>query len=155
MVLDWQAFGQIAGKIALAYLLAIPLGWDREKESRGVGLRTFPLVAIASCGYVLLGADTPDANSRVLQGLLTGIGFIGAGAIMNGAGGVQGTATAASIWNTGVIGASVGMGRYEIGIFLSLINLVTLRLLRQFKAHARNGQQNGGDEPGPGGIIGA
>ena len=92
----------MAAKITMAYLLALPIGWERERVQHSVGLRTFPLVAMASCGYVLLagegaGADAA-ARSRIIQGLTTGIGFIGGGAIMRARGNVHGTATAASIW---------------------------------------------------------
>jgi putative Mg2+ transporter-C (MgtC) family protein len=135
---DWQIAAQSAGRIALAYVLALPIGWDREREGHSVGVRTFPLVAMASCGYVLLartfgGSDPAAAESRVIQGLLAGIGFIGAGAIIKSQADVHGTATAASIWNTGVIGASVALGRWEIGLILSVMNLLTLRLLLPLK----------------------
>ena len=69
----------------------------------------------------------------MLQGLITGIGFIGGGAILRDGRTVMGTATAASLWNTGVIGAAVGFALYDIGIVLSLLNLATLRLLAPFK----------------------
>ena len=136
-LLDWQVFGVIAAKVTAAYLLALPIGWERERVQHSVGLRTFPLVAMASCGYVLL-ADTAAggdaaARSRIIQGLTTGIGFIGGGAIMRGRGNVHGTATAASIWNTGVIGAAVAESHFEIAIILSLLNLVTLHLLVPLK----------------------
>jgi len=68
----------------------------------------------------------------VLQGLITGIGFIGGGAILKTGGTVRGTATAASIWNTGLIGVAVAFARYEIAIVMSLINFVTLRLVKEF-----------------------
>jgi putative Mg2+ transporter-C (MgtC) family protein len=144
-LIDWRACGMIAGKIAAAYFLALPIGWEREQAGHSVGVRTFPLVAMASCGYVLL-ADTiagPDlaARSRIIQGLTTGIGFIGGGAILRGRGNVHGTATAASIWNTGVVGAAVASSRYEIAIVLSLINLVTLRLLLPLKARLDRREQ--------------
>lgn len=134
---DWQLFGTIAVKVTVAYLLALPIGWERETVQHSVGLRTFPLVAMASCGYVLL-ADTatgvdPAARSRIIQGLTTGIGFIGGGAIMRGRGNVHGTATAASIWNTGVIGAAVAESHLEIAVILSLLNLITLHLLVPLK----------------------
>jgi len=130
---DWQVFGAMAAKITAAYLLALPIGWERERVQHSVGLRTFPLVAIASCGYVLLadkvaGGDV-SSRSRIIQGLVTGIGFIGGAAIMRGRGNVHGTATAASIWNTGVIGAAVAESRFEIAVILSLLNLITLHLL--------------------------
>jgi len=140
---DWQLFGVIAAKISAAYFLALPLGWERERVQHSVGLRTFPLVAMASCGYVLLAdkAAGGDATTRshIIQGLTTGIGFIGGGAIMRSRGNVHGTATAASIWNTGVIGAAVAESRFEIAVILSLLNLITLHLLvprRERAGHA-------------------
>jgi putative Mg2+ transporter-C (MgtC) family protein len=69
----------------------------------------------------------PDALSRLLYGLMTGIGFIGGGAILKHRQTVHGTATAASIWNTGAIGAAVGFDRYEIALVLCIMNVVTLR----------------------------
>jgi len=137
---DWRLFGTIAAKISAAYFLAVPIGWERERVQHSVGLRTFPLVAMASCGYVLL-ADTAaggdaTARSHIIQGLTTGIGFIGGGAIMRGRGNVHGTATAASIWNTGVIGAAVAESRFEIAVILSLLNLITLHLLVPRKERA-------------------
>jgi putative Mg2+ transporter-C (MgtC) family protein len=93
-------------------------------------------VAIAACGYTLVGIavlDSTDAEARVLQGIITGIGFIGGGAILKSKGNVKGTATAASIWNTGLIGMAVAFGRYEIAVLMSAINFVTLRYVRQLK----------------------
>jgi len=121
-------------KIVLAYLLTLPIGWEREREAHSVGVRTFPIVAMASCGYLLLvsGGD-PASQSRVLQGMIAGIGFVGGGAILKEGATVKGTATAASIWSTGVVGAAVAMGRYEIAIILSVLNLITLKVLWRFK----------------------
>ena len=121
-------------KIVLTYLLTFPIGWEREKEAHSVGVRTFPIVAIASCGYVLLvtSADASD-QTRVLQGLIAGIGFVGGGAILKEGTNVRGTATAASIWGTGVVGAAVALGRYEIAVILSLLNFLTLKVLWRYK----------------------
>ena len=122
--------------LVMAGVLTVPIAWDREVESRGVGLRTFPLVAIAACGYTLVGIsvlDSTDAEARVLQGIITGIGFIGGGAILKSKGNVKGTATAASLWNTGLIGMAVAFGRYEIAILMSAINFITLRYVRRLK----------------------
>jgi putative Mg2+ transporter-C (MgtC) family protein len=116
--------------------LALPIGWDRERSKRHFGLRTFPLVAVAACGFMLTGIsvlDSTEAEGRVLQGIITGIGFIGGGAILKGESTVRGTATAASIWNTGAIGIAVAFNRLEIGILLSLLNFVTLRLVGEVK----------------------
>ena len=137
MLVDWSTIVSHLVHVTIAYLLALPVAWDREKESRSAGLRTFPLVAVASCGYMLvtlsLIGNDPAGPSRIIQGLIAGIGFIGGGAILKDRGSVSGTATAASIWNTGAIGAAVAFKRYEIAIVLSAINFVTLRLLTPLK----------------------
>jgi putative Mg2+ transporter-C (MgtC) family protein len=90
---------------------------------------------MASCGYLLILGPHPDSGdqSRLLQGLITGIGFVGGGAILKEGATVKGTATAASIWNAGVIGASVAVGRYEIAVILAILNLITLRALLPLK----------------------
>ena len=122
-------------RIGITYLLTALIGWEREGEAHSAGLRTFPLVGIASCGYMLIfGPQGTSADqSRVLQGLITGIGFVGGGAILKERATVKGTATAASIWNAGVIGASVAMGNYGIAVALAAINLFTLRALLPLK----------------------
>jgi putative Mg2+ transporter-C (MgtC) family protein len=123
-------------RLATAYVLALPVAMDREVESRGAGLRTFPLVAIAACGYTLVGIsvlDSTDAEARIMQGLITGIGFIGGGAILKSKGNVSGTATAASIWSTGLIGMAVAFNKLEIAVLISAITFITLRYVRQLK----------------------
>ena len=116
--------------LALAYALALPMAIERERNARSAGLRTFPLVAMASCGFVLTGfaafGDDPGAQSRVLYGLMTGIGFIGGGAILKEGGGVHGTATAASIWATGAVGAAVGFRSYDVAIAVCVATAATL-----------------------------
>lgn len=127
--------------MSIAYALALPIGWNREREARSAGLRTFPIVAIASCGLAMLGSSfanqTADANSRILQGLVTGIGFVGGGAILRAKHSVSGTATAASVWNVGILGAAVGFGYWHIGVVLSVVNFLTLQYLTPFKRDIR------------------
>lgn len=136
--IDWRILLITAGKISAAYALSLPTGWWSEKQGHAVGIRTFPIVAMASCGYLLTlgnltGSDSLAANSRVLQGLVTGIGFVGGGAIVKEGVNVRGTATAASIWNMGAIGAAIAFGRYEVAIVLALLNLLTLEGLVPLK----------------------
>lgn len=134
--IDWELVATHLGLLAVAYLFAVPIGWDQEREARSAGLRTFPLVALASCGYVLLGLQVftgSEANARVMYGLMTGIGFIGGGAILKDGGAVHGTATAASIWLTGAIGAAVAWRHIEIALVLSVITFATLRWIRPLK----------------------
>lgn len=133
---NWQdAWGTIS-HLGLAYLLTVGIGWESERETHRAGVRTFPIVGMASCGFLLLLAPHPDSGdqSRLLQGLITGIGFIGGGAILKDGVTVKGTATAASVWNAGVIGAAVAMNRYSIAIMLSILNLFTLYLLMPLKS---------------------
>ena len=121
-------------QILLSFGLTAVIGWDREREGHSTGVRTFPIVGMASCGYLLIvSSGDAAAQSRVLQGLITGIGFVGGGAILKDGGTVHGTATAASIWNAGVIGASVAMGHYGVAVTLAALNLITLRALLPLK----------------------
>lgn len=134
--LDWSRLLADLGLVLAAFTLALPIGWERDDADRPAGLRTFPLVGLASCTFMLLGLrafpDSPDAQARILQGLITGIGFIGGGAILKdgSAGHVRGIATATSIWSTGAIGAAVALGRLELGALLSLMNFMILRWIR-------------------------
>lgn len=123
--------------LSAAYLLALPIGWNREREERSAGLRTFPLVAVATCGVVqategILNGH-PEGTARIIEGLLSGMGFIGGGAILKDGGSVRGTATAASLWSTGATGAAVGLGAYDVAVMVSLFTFLTLFLLTPLK----------------------
>jgi putative Mg2+ transporter-C (MgtC) family protein len=114
-------------QLFIALFLALPVALNREFNSNGAGLRTFPLVAVASCAFMLVGMsvfNTVEAEARVMYGIMTGMGFIGGGAIFKTDNQVSGTATAAGIWNTGAIGVSVAFQRYEIAIVLSVMAFV-------------------------------
>jgi putative Mg2+ transporter-C (MgtC) family protein len=139
IAVDWTVALSISGRLLGAYLLALPIGFEREASERTMGLRTFPLVAFSSAAYLtlahrLFGPD-PNAQARVLAGLVTGIGFIGAGAILKlrGEDSVHGTATAASVWTTGAIGAAMAYGEYVIAILLSAVTYATLRWMTPLK----------------------
>ncbi len=131
----WRDIWNNFQHVAIAYILTASIGWESEKEVHSAGVRTFPIVGMASCGYLLLLGDQPDpaAQSRLLQGLITGIGFIGGGAILKEGANVKGTATAASVWNAGVIGCAVAMNHYGIAVTLTLLNFLTLRALLPLK----------------------
>ncbi|QEW07526.1 MgtC/SapB family protein [Nitrincola iocasae] len=143
--IDWNIVILHIRDLLFAYILALPIGWDREKHERTAGLRTFPLVAVAACGYMLVGLQvlsSTDAEARVMEGIITGIGFIGGGAILKnvvqGESFVSGTATAASLWLTGAIGISVATGRLEIALILSVLTFFTLRIVTPAKALLRS-----------------
>ncbi len=136
---SWDVDAALSNLIILgvAYILALPIGWNRELEERSAGLRTFPLVAIASCGFVMVALEVLGPNSgehsRILEGLMTGIGFIGGGAILKQGDRATGTATAASLWATGAMGAAVGYGQLDIAVILSVVIFVTLSVLSPLK----------------------
>lgn len=136
MQINWGHVLSNLSHMAVAYLLALPIGLDRQASSRHFGLRTFPLVAAVSCGFMLVGMSvisSTDGEARIFQGIITGIGFIGGGAIFKGEDSVKGMASAASLWNTGAIGLAVAFNRFEVAISLSLLNILTLYLLGHFK----------------------
>ena len=123
--------------LVIAYALAFPIGWNREKEERSAGLRTFPLVAVATCGVVqaaeVMAGGSAEAMARIIEGLITGMGFIGGGAILRKEDSVRGTATAASLWVTGAIGIAVGIGSYDVAVMLTAATAFTLWLLPPLK----------------------
>jgi putative Mg2+ transporter-C (MgtC) family protein len=132
--------------MAIAYLLALPIGWNREKADRSAGLRTFPLVALATCGVIQatehLLEGHPEGTARIIEGLMAGMGFIGGGAILKTKLSVHGTATAASLWATGATGVAVGLGAYDVGVVISLFTFLTLWLLTPLKQEAAASDQN-------------
>ncbi len=122
--------------LTASYFFALPLGWARRPHTDPViGLRVFPLVAVSSCAYLFLGqrlfaGASAKEQSDVLQGLMTGIGFVGAGAIVKERGESRGVATAAAVWTTGIIGAAVAYGYYSMAAVVCAISLVILRFGR-------------------------
>jgi putative Mg2+ transporter-C (MgtC) family protein len=126
-------------KLVIALVLTIPVAYNRENATKIMGLRTFPLVAIATCGFILISnsfiePSSEDARARVLQGILSGIGFIGGGAILKKGDRVLGTASAASIWTTGAIGVAVAYAKFDIALFLAFANFGILHWLTRFKS---------------------
>jgi len=144
---DWKFAVIDLLRVGIAFALAVPIGWERHESKRNLGLRTFPIVAMAACGFMLIIKNMPGANAethaRLIAGLISGIGFIGGGAILKEGMNVRGLATAASIWCTGAIGAAVAFQRIEIGVILSLITFLNQRLLTPI---AENGNDSGDAE---------
>ncbi|MEG3191845.1 MgtC/SapB family protein [Lysobacter sp. D1-1-M9] len=121
-----------------ALALAFPIGWNRERHGNIMGVRTFPLVSVGACAYVLIarefiGDDAPDATARIMQGLMTGIGFVGGGAILKHDDYVSGTASAASIWVVGAIGAAAGFGYWGHAIVLAILNFAVFTWFGRLK----------------------
>lgn len=123
--------------LIVAFLLALPIGWDREKQKgeQSAGVRTFPLVAVAACGIFLVGKSVANGEAeplaRVIYGVMTGMGFLGGGAILKEGGQVSGLTTAASLWNTAVIGLAVGAEQFVVAAALAFVNFVLLKAKRK------------------------
>ena len=117
--------------LSVAYILAAPIGWDREQSENSAGLRTFPLVAVAACGFIQaterMLINEPEGLARVVEGV------IGGGTILKDHGTVRGTATAASLWATGAVGAAVGLGSTDVALVITVFTFATLRYLAPFK----------------------
>ncbi|MGP5435344.1 MgtC/SapB family protein [Psychrobacter alimentarius] len=133
--IDFGLLGYHFFQLSVAFILSLPIALNREMKDNGAGLRTFPLVTIASCAFMLVGMDIYDSTgeARIMYAVITGMGFIGGGAIFKNEKGSKGTATAASLWNTGAIGISVAYGRYEIAIILSVVSFLILHFSESFK----------------------
>ena len=118
-------------RLLLAAVLGAGIGWQREKVHKPAGLRTHILICLGSCLFTVisvLGFTGPVDPSRVAAGVVTGIGFIGAGVIFRGARGdkVVGITTAASIWVTAAIGIAAGVGLYLIAAAVAIVTVLVL-----------------------------
>jgi putative Mg2+ transporter-C (MgtC) family protein len=149
---DLESLVVVMVKIGLAYLFTLPVAWERERATRIMGMRTFPLVAMASCGYVLvvlaMVGEVGDARARAIQGLMGGIGFLGAGAILKEGASVRGTATAASVWMTGAVGAATAFSQYELALVLSVATFLTLQFLSRHEEKAQGEERAEGHREG-------
>ena len=130
MKFDFSLMLATAIRMALSLVLTLPIAREREVHDMSAGLRTFPIVALGACGLVILATSEFPPGSvpvmYVIQGLVTGVGFIGGGAILKANDRVRGTATAASIWSTAAIGACVGLAHAEIAVVLAVFTYFTL-----------------------------
>ena len=131
---DATQITRITLRLLVAAALGGLLGYERESKGKSAGVRTHMLVAIGAALFVLIpqqaGASSADL-SRVLQGLIAGVGFLGAGAIILGTKQVetQGLTTAAGIWVTAAIGVAAGMGRESTAVLSTLVALFVLSVV--------------------------
>lgn len=132
---------EVLVRLIIAIAIGGVIGWDRQRSDKPAGLRTHMLVALGSASFTLLGFEvgahlSPRTGegfdpTRVLQGVIGGIGFLGAGAIIQNRGQVSGITTAASVWVSGALGAAAGVGAFVlagISTVLALLILVIARL---------------------------
>ena len=129
---------QIIVRLTLTVLLSGLIGLERQVHRRTAGLRTHILVSLGSCLIMLTSlyvfdiykGMVPLDPTRIAAGVITGIGFLGAGAIIRESNEVKGLTTAASLWVVAGIGLAVGCGFYTGSIFTTLLTLIVLLILR-------------------------
>lgn len=150
---SWAA----AGQVTLAAMLGGIIGIEREWRGRPAGFRTNILIAIGAClftvlsieGFPLKGSTAQD-TARVAAQIVSGIGFLGAGALLQTRNKVKGMTTAATIWLVAAIGMAVGTGAYFLSIFATLLTAAVLQLLRpvskrleeEGRGHIRTGEDD-------------
>ena len=127
---------RVSIRLAVAAIVGGIIGYEREARGKAAGLRTHMLVAVGAAVFVIVpieaGMDLADL-SRVIQGVVTGVGFLGAGAIMKlDAGHIKGLTTAASIWLTAAIGIACGMGYGLTALVSAVFALLILAVVRKF-----------------------
>ncbi|CRM77258.1 putative Mg(2+) transport ATPase [Pseudomonas sp. 24 E 13] len=133
---DARQVTQITVRLLMAAILGGILGFERESKGKAAGVRTHMLVALGAALFVMvpqMSGNQADAMSRVVQGVIAGIGFLGAGTIIKGkdedAGHVKGLTTAAGLWMTAAIGVSAGLGRESTAVLSTLLALVVFSVM--------------------------
>ncbi len=121
------------GRILLAALVGGAIGFERELRGRAAGLRTHILVCVGAAVVMMVAAalDQVDGPGRALAGIVTGVGFLGAGAIIKTRDIVRGVTTAACIWLVAALGAVVGQGLYVLAAGSAALALLVLLALNQ------------------------
>lgn len=132
-ITDEQEVARIVLRLSMAALLGAVLGFEREHKGKSAGVRTHMLVSMGAALFVLapsMAGAEEDALSRVIQGIVAGIGFLGAGTILKGNGKdtshVKGLTTAAGLWMTAAIGTAAGMGREATALISTVLALLVL-----------------------------
>lgn len=155
MTLDWL---EILARIGGAALIGAAVGLNRHLHHKFVGLRTLALIGAGAAGLVLAtlhgsdGALHYDAMSRAIQGIMTGLGFIGAGVIMRGPGDakVHGLTTAAAVWTTAALGILAGTGAWRIVVVLAIVTALVLLFGGPLEHKCRkllHGERHDGEAP--------
>ena len=121
--MDWETEILMAARTLLAALLGGLIGFERERHGREAGIRTYAAVALGACVFGLVSAHVVGGAdpTRIAAGVVTGVGFLGAGVILREQGRVAGLTTAATIWATASVGLAVAYGMYVLGLLTATI----------------------------------
>ncbi|MHC8305992.1 MgtC/SapB family protein [Pseudomonas sp. PB3P13] len=149
-ITDASQLTRITVRLLMAAILGGILGFEREQKGKAAGVRTHMLVALGAALFVLvpqMSGSQADAMSRVLQGVIAGIGFLGAGTILKNAEGnvghVKGLTTAAGLWMTAAIGVSAGLGREATAVLSTLLALAIFSVMPKIvRMLDRNGDED-------------
>lgn len=138
---DQQEFVHFTMRLLSAAFCGALIGMQREKVGKPAGIRTHILVCLGTAAFILACSSvgmTLDALSRVIQGIVTGIGFIGAGAILklDREEDIKGLTTAAGVWMTAAIGVAAGLGSLGVAFLGTVITVVVLMLAAPFEWHS-------------------
>jgi putative Mg2+ transporter-C (MgtC) family protein len=130
-------------RLLFAMLCGAVIGLQRERAGKAAGLRTHILVAAGSTLFIVAGVEgalDAEGVSRVIQGLVTGIGFLGAGAILKREreNDIKGLTTAAGIWMTSAIGVTAGLGRFGVALAATVVTWIVLSVLREIERWGEN-----------------
>jgi putative Mg2+ transporter-C (MgtC) family protein len=124
---------ELIKRLCLSALLGSVLGLEREWRGKPAGLRTNILIAMGSTLFTMMSIDVSTGSggdsTRIASGIVTGIGFLGAGAIMRTGAGIKGLTTAAMIWVNAAIGVAVGGGEHRVAVIATVVALVVLVVL--------------------------
>ncbi len=121
--MDWNVEALMALRVLIAVALGAFVGSEREQHGREAGIRTYGAVSLGACVFALIATHITGGNNPhvIAAGVVTGVGFLGAGVIMKDQGSIVGLTTAATLWATASIGLAIGYGMYTLGILVSLI----------------------------------
>ena len=121
--MDWNQEALMALRAVVAVLLGGFVGWERQWHGREAGIRTYAAVALGACVFALISTHVTTGNNPhvIAAGVVTGIGFLGAGVILRDQGHVVGLTTAATLWATASVGLATGYGMYTLAVLVSLI----------------------------------
>lgn len=133
----------MALRVVIAVLLGGFVGWEREWHGREAGVRTYGAVSLGACVFALLSTHVTTGNNPhvIAAGVVTGIGFLGAGVILHDRGNVVGLTTAATLWATASIGLATGYGMFTLAVLVALL-VFGLLALHHLPAWARLKRSN-------------
>jgi putative Mg2+ transporter-C (MgtC) family protein len=144
---DWL---NISFRLCIALLIGAIIGLERQIRHKPAGLRTHMLVSLGSAIFILIIMQTggqqtsPDALSRVIQGIAAGVGFLGAGEIVRQSSQeshrleIHGLTSAAAIWVSAALGTAAGSGLWQLGLIGSLLTFLVLNVFKRLEKHHNN-----------------